>query len=103
MQLLLRLVYPLPILTIDDEHQALSAGVVMSPKRADLVLPSYVPDIELDVLIRDRLNVEADYGSQSKRVRMGGLCVCTGLDNNAPVGIVVTDWFSLSLYKIAVE
>jgi hypothetical protein len=25
------------------------------------------------------------------------------LDNNAPVGIVVTDWFSLSLYKIAVE
>jgi hypothetical protein len=64
MQLLLRLVYPLPILTIDDEHQTLSAGVVMSPKRADLVLPSYIPDIELDILIRDRLNIEADYGGK---------------------------------------
>lgn len=26
-----------------------------------------------------------------------------GVYDNAPVGIVVTDWFSLSLYKIAAE
>ena len=64
MQFLLRLVYPLSILTIDDEHQALSTGVVMSPKGADLVLPAYVPHIELDVLVRDRLDVEADCGGE---------------------------------------
>jgi len=32
---------------------------VMSPERSNLVLSSYVPNIELDVLVRDRLNVEA--------------------------------------------
>lgn len=72
MQLLLRLVYPLPVLTIYDEHQALSTGVVMSPKRTDFILPSYIPYIKLDVLIRDRLHIEADYGSVLMR-RMGEL------------------------------
>jgi hypothetical protein len=38
----------------------------MSPKRADFVLPSYIPDIKLDVLIRDRLDVEADYEGDRK-------------------------------------
>lgn len=63
MQLLLRLVYPLPVLTIYDEHQALSTGVVMSPKRSDFILSSYIPYIKLDVLIRDCLHVETDCGS----------------------------------------
>jgi len=63
MQFLLCFIYPLPILTIDDEHQALSAGVVMSPKRTYFILSSYVPHIELDVLICDSLHVETDYGS----------------------------------------
>ena len=61
MQLLLRLIYPLPVLTIYDEHQALSTSVVMSPKRSDFILSSYVPYIELDVLIRDCLHIEADW------------------------------------------
>jgi hypothetical protein len=62
-QLLLRLVYPLPILTINDEHQALSTGVVVSPKRTDFILPSYIPYIKLDVLIGDSLYIEADCDS----------------------------------------
>jgi hypothetical protein len=66
MQFLLRLIYPLPILTIDDEHQALSTGVVMSPKRTDLILPSDVPYVELDVLVCDGLHVETDYGNDWK-------------------------------------
>ena len=67
MQFLLRFIYPLPILTIDNEHQALSAGVVVSPKRTDFILSSYVPYIEFDVLIRDSLHVETDYGGGWRR------------------------------------
>jgi hypothetical protein len=97
-QLLLCLVYPLPILTIYDEHQTLSTGVVVSPKRADFILPSYIPNIKLDILIRHGLYVEADCGSVLiKKIKESAGCLV-----NAPVGIVVTDWFSLSLYKIAV-
>lgn len=32
----------------------------MSPKRPDLILPAHVPNVELDVLVRDCLDVEAD-------------------------------------------
>lgn len=32
----------------------------MSPQRPNLVLSAHIPDIEFDVLIRDRFNVEAD-------------------------------------------
>ena len=63
MQFLLRLVYPLPILTINNEHQALSAGVVVSPKGTDFILPSYIPYIKLDVLVCDSLYIEADCDS----------------------------------------
>lgn len=72
MQLLLCLVYPLPILTIYDEHQALSAGVVVSPERTDFILPSYIPYIKLDVFIRDGLYIEADCDSVLTR-RIGEL------------------------------
>lgn len=34
----------------------------MSPERPNLVLTADIPDIELGVLIRDRLDVEADSG-----------------------------------------
>jgi hypothetical protein len=67
MQFLLRFIYPLPILTIHDEHQALGTGVVMSPKRTNFILSSYIPYIELDVLICDSLDVETDYGSIWRR------------------------------------
>ena len=63
MQLLLRLVYSLPILTINNEHQALSAGVVVSPKGTDFILPSYIPYVKFDVLICDSLYIEADCDS----------------------------------------
>lgn len=32
----------------------------MPPQRSNLVLPSHIPNIELDVLVRDGLDVEAD-------------------------------------------
>lgn len=38
-------------------------GEVMPPQRSDLVLPSHIPDIELDVLVRDRFDVEAHSGN----------------------------------------
>jgi len=34
----------------------------MPPERADLVLPSYVPDSERNVLVFDRLDVKTDCG-----------------------------------------
>ena len=75
MQLLLRLIYPLPVLAVYDEHQALSTGVVMSPERTDFILPPYIPYIKLDVLIRDRLHIEANCGS----VLMGRMGELAGL------------------------
>lgn len=40
----------------------------MSPKWTNLVLSSYVPDVEFDVLIRDSLDVESDSGDCSDRL-----------------------------------
>lgn len=92
MQLLSGFVYPLPILTIHDEDETLRPRVVVSPQRPNLVLTSDIPDVELDILIRYSLDVEPNYtrseGSlQRVRVRRGHI----------PVGMVVTDWFNLSL------
>ena len=60
MQLLLRLIYPFPILTVHDEDETLCSGIVVSPQRSNLVLAADVPHVELDILIRHRLYVEAD-------------------------------------------
>lgn len=40
----------------------------MPPQRSDLVLPSHIPDIEFDVLVRDRLDVEAHSGNGGDRL-----------------------------------
>ena len=32
----------------------------MPPKRSNLILPSHIPNVELDILIRDRLDVETN-------------------------------------------
>ena len=62
MQLLPRLIDPAPIVRVDDEYQALSAGEVVPPERTDLVLAADVPDVEFDVLVGDGFDVEADGG-----------------------------------------
>ena len=94
------------VLRVDDEDESLGAGVVMSPKGSDLVLPSDVlslrgfvsyeaetaweggadPDVELDVLVRDGFDVEADC-----RYRRNGLIQlqfvqnrCTGSVSRSP-------------------
>ena len=61
-QLLSRLVDPCAVIGVDDEDEALGAGEVVAPERADLVLAADVPDIELDVLVGDGFDVEADGG-----------------------------------------
>jgi len=96
MQLLFRLVHPLPILTVHDEHETLRSSVVVSPQRSNLVLPSNIPHVELDVLICHRLDVETDCPKLERKPEFDMYH-----EANAPVGIVVTDWFNLSLYKIA--
>lgn len=80
MKLVLGLVDAFPVLTVDDEHEALGAGVVVSPQGTDLVLPANVPDVELDVLVCHGLHVEANCvrvedrcSWQGKRGR-GGTC-----------------------------
>ena len=32
----------------------------MPPQRSNLILPSHIPNVELDILIRDRLDIEAN-------------------------------------------
>ena len=61
MQLLFRLVYSLSILAVHNEHETLGSGVVVPPQRSNLVLSANVPHIELDILIRHRLDVKTDY------------------------------------------
>ena len=62
---------------------------VVAPERADLVLAANVPHREADVLVLDRLDVEA-YAVSGRRRRL------------PMVGIVVTISPSLSLYRIVV-
>ena len=59
-QFLPAVVYPLAVLGINDEYEALRPGVVVSPQWADLILATDVPHIELDVFIRHSLNIEAN-------------------------------------------
>ena len=65
MKLLFRLVYPFTVLTVDNEDETLSTGVVVPPERTNLVLSSDIPYVELDILVRDRLDVETNYRERS--------------------------------------
>ena len=60
MEFLPGLVYPRSVVGVNDKNQALSAREVMPPQRPNLVLSTHIPHIELDILVRDRLDVEAD-------------------------------------------
>jgi len=60
LQLLASLRNTFPIVRVDDKDDALSVLEIVSPERADLVLPSDIPHSEGDVLVLDRLDIEAD-------------------------------------------
>jgi hypothetical protein len=60
-ELLLSLIYSVTILAVDDEDKALRAGVIVAPEGSNLVLTTDVPHVEFDVLVRDSLNVEANW------------------------------------------
>lgn len=62
MKLLSSLVDPSPIIRVDDEDESLCAREVMPPQRPYLVLSSHIPNVELDILVCDGLDVEADRG-----------------------------------------
>lgn len=61
MQFLFCFVDSLSVLAVDDENETLSASVIVSPEWTDLVLTSNVPNVELDILVCDRLHIEADW------------------------------------------
>ena len=60
LQLLPRLIHPIPIVRVHHEYQALRAGEVVSPEGPDFVLPADVPDVEFGVFVGDGFDVEAD-------------------------------------------
>jgi hypothetical protein len=62
LQLLAGLDDTVAIIAVDDEDDTLGVLEVMPPQRSDLVLSTDVPDGELDVLVLDGLDVEADRG-----------------------------------------
>jgi hypothetical protein len=86
MQLLLCFIYPLPILAIHDEYEALGTSVVVSPKRPDFVLPSYIPDIKFYILVRDGFHVETNCNGGVNEKELMGI-----VGKSTPVGMVVTD------------
>ena len=55
----MRLADPLAVVGVDDEDESLGVLEVVAPQRADLVLTADVPHGEADVLVLDRLHVEA--------------------------------------------
>jgi hypothetical protein len=59
LQLLTSLDYTVAIVAVDDEDDTLGVLEVMPPQRTDLILSSDIPNSELDVLVLDRLDVEA--------------------------------------------
>ena len=59
LQLLAGLNDTVTVVAVDDEDDTLSVLEVVPPQRSDLVLSTNIPDRELDVLVLDRLNVEA--------------------------------------------
>ena len=56
----------------------------MSPKGPNLILSSDIPDVELDILVGDGLDIESDWDASAGRETGQGV-------DNAPVGMVVTD------------
>jgi len=52
------------VIRVDHEDDTLGILEVMPPQRSDLVLPTNVPHCELDVLVLDSLDVEADSGNR---------------------------------------
>lgn len=47
------------VIAVNNENDTLSVLEIMSPERSDLVLPTNIPDCELNVLVFYSLNVEA--------------------------------------------
>lgn len=60
MQFLLRLLYPFPVLAVNDENKSLRASVIVSPERSDLVLAANIPNVEFHILVSDSLDVESN-------------------------------------------
>lgn len=93
MKLLLRLINSFTVLTVNDEYQALCAGVVMSPERPDFVLSSDIPYVEFHVLVGYGFYVESDCRPAVSVYEIES----SYKERYEPVGMVVTDWFNLSL------
>ena len=62
-QLVAGLANSLAIVAVHDKDEALRVLEIVAPQRTDLVLAADVPHGEADVLVLDRLDVEADGGN----------------------------------------
>ena len=95
----MRLADPLAIVGVDDEDESLGVLEVVAPQRADLVLAADVPHGEANVLVLDRLDVEA----LNVKSVLRSLFICFMKTPHLPmVGIVVTISPSFSLYRMVV-
>ena len=74
----------------------------MTPERSDLVLAPNIPDSEADILVLNRLHVEAcKHNTEPLLCLLCPLCL-DGSSNSPIVGIVVTISPSFNLYNIVV-
>jgi len=90
LQLLTGLGNTFPIVRVDNENDALGVLEVVSPEWADLILSSDVPHSEGDILVLDRLDIEADGGdggndfTEFKLVKDGRLAGGVEADHQNP-------------------
>lgn len=103
LQLLTSLYHTVTIVAVNNKDDTLGILEVVPPKRPDLVLSTDIPYGKLDVLVLDRLNIEAfgDFGCVSLDTIWNSRSSDMGL-YEPMVGIVVTISPSLSLYRIVV-
>jgi len=55
----------IPVHAVNHVDDGISVGIVTSPVGPDACLTSEVPDLELQVLVLDRLNIEPDCCKQT--------------------------------------
>jgi hypothetical protein len=55
------LIHSVSVSSVNNEYQSLRSSKIVTPQRSDLVLSTDIPNIELDVLVLNSLNIELNF------------------------------------------
>mmetsp|Transcript_26765 Transcript_26765/g.49170 ORF Transcript_26765/g.49170 Transcript_26765/m.49170 type:complete len:201 (-) Transcript_26765:58-660(-) len=87
-QLFMSFLNAVPVSTVYNEDHSVHVLQVVTPKSADLLLPTNIPNCAGDIVVRDCLNIESNCGdcrhylSQTNPVEDGRLTCCIQADHD---------------------